>query len=584
MDELSNRGIGREKLPVRHTVAAVTAVVSSVVLHALFLSQFPPVAVGRPARLLDHPERTRSLVLDDVRRQTEMERTRPERFSAEDPEQVGHAVMEADAFRELLAEYLPPEPDDPGLTLTGEAGPVAEPEPETERPPWDPRQDLVQIRDRIVPDEVSALPRRLMPAMERSEAAQDIALPAEEPGAALTARGDVRRRVGARYLDDPPDDEVPDDDEPDSVPPGDLVDAIPESPQEVTDAEAIEELLALDLQTYRDPADPEHVYFQIQIRRTGPQSLPVLPKDVLLIQDASSSMTQETIDRCKEGLRHWLALFNEGDRFDIIAFRNDLSRAFGEPADANPLTRSRANFFIENMRAQRGTDVFASLAPLLTMDVPPERPVIAVMISDGVPTTGVVDSTEILERFSAANEGRVSVFSVGAGPDINRYLLDFLSYKNRGEAVVTRHRDEIPATLERLAREVSRPILVNLRMNVAGAEDVEIYPRLLTHLYMDRPLLVYGRKPVATHSGVIQLVGRSGVDVKDMLFRLDFEEAARGEPGIRTAWAWQKVHHLVGEHIRTGDSDLLGEIRRKADRFNLRVLYGADTAPGAFSF
>jgi uncharacterized protein YegL len=581
---LQSSGFEWDKPRAKHVVAAMVAVVLSMVFHAVLIAQIPPLPVGSPPRL-GEDARIRPVVLGDVRRHMTDTLERPERFRPQDPALIAAESPDAGAFRELLEELLPPEPADLGVALAGEDRPLAQPEPETERAHWDPRQDIVQIRDRIVPDEIAALPRRITPAVDRTAVAPDITLPADSPAMELAARGEGWMRTGASigrvaFPGDQPDREREADDTPDrpAVP---HLDALDERPDEITDVRPIEQLLALDLTTFLDPADPDHVYFQIHIRRAGAEALPVLPKDVLLIQDASASMTQRTVERCKEGMHHWLRQLRPGDRFDVIAFNDTIERAFGRLTPFDAVTRSRAAFFIENMRAQGGTDIFASLEPLLEMDVAPDRPVVAVMISDGVPTEGIVDSTEIIARFSEANTGRVSVFNVGGGPRVNKYLLDFLSYKNRGDAFMTDHRDQIPVSLDRLAAELSRPVLAQLRCHVAGGE-IELYPQMLTHLYLDRPLVVYGRKPVDTEEAVIQIVGRSGAEVKDMVFRLAFDEAPSGDDAIRTEWAWQKVYHLVGEHIRTRDPDVLREIRRMASGYGLRVLYGTDVVPRHF--
>ena len=582
MDQpLHSSGLEWDKPRARHAVAAGVAVALSLALHGVLIQYFPPLPVGSPPRVAEDG-RVRPVVLGDVRRHVLDPLERPERFRAQDPDLIRPESIEAGAFRELMEELLPAEPADLGVALAGEDRALAEPEAERERERWDPRQDILHIRERIVPDETAALPRRTVPDVDRTALAPDIVLPTDSPAFELAAQGERWMRSGAgigrgAMADTRPDATPEPANRAGLLPP----DALDEQPEDITEVQPIEQLLSLDLTTYNDPSDPGHVYFQIQIRRHGAEALPVLNKDVLLIQDASASMTQRAVDRGKEGLHHWMQELRDGDRFDVIAFNESIVRAFGEMTPVNALTRSRAAFFVENLRAQGGTDVFASLEPLLYMDVSPDRPVIAVMISDGVPTVGVVDSTDIIAAFSETNAGRVSVFAVGGGRRVNKYLLDLLSYKNRGDAFMTEESEEIPTSLNRLARELRRPVLAHLRCRVAGAE-VDIYPRLLTHLYLDRPLVVYGRKPVETRETVIQIVGRSGAEVKDMVFRLDFEDAPFGDAAIRTEWAWQKVYHLVGEHIRTRDPAVLREIRRMASAYNLRVLYGADHVPMQF--
>ncbi|NIP98520.1 MAG: VWA domain-containing protein, partial [Akkermansiaceae bacterium] len=104
-------------------------------------------------------------------------------------------------------------------------------------------------------------------------------------------------------------------------------------------------------------------------------------------------------------------------------------------------------WFIRNMTARGKTDVFTSLQSVAAMERTQGRPVIAVLVTDGRPTMGMVDSSDIIEEFTRVNDGGVSVFGFGGGRRVNRYLLDFLSYKNRGDSELVRELGDIPEGL-----------------------------------------------------------------------------------------------------------------------------------------
>ncbi len=48
-------------------------------------------------------------------------------------------------------------------------------------------------------------------------------------------------------------------------------------------------------------------------------------------------------------------------------------------------------------------------------DREPGRPALLALITDGRPTTGVTASSEIIEGFTQANQGGLSVFGLGGG-------------------------------------------------------------------------------------------------------------------------------------------------------------------------
>ena len=88
---------------------------------------------------------------------------------------------------------------------------------------------------------------------------------------------------------------------------------------------------------------------------------------------------------------------------------------------------------------------------------------------------------------------------------------------------------------------------------MCSSDLAEIYPHLLTHLYLDRPLVIHGRVPAGSAASAVRIVGRSGAATHDMVFPVDWSAAADGGAALRNEWTWQKLTWLVGEHIRTRD-------------------------------
>ena len=228
------------------------------------------------------------------------------------------------------------------------------------------------------------------------------------------------------------------------------------------------------------------------------------------------------------------------------------------------------------MRARGATDLFRPLQRILKLPRDPARPMIVVLMTDGRPTAGTVDSSEIIARFSKLNDGNVSVFTVGAGDRVNRFLLDLLAHDNRGGAWIQPLREEIPTMVARAGKELSRPVLTGLDYRFAGDAEAEVYPPRLTHLYLDRPLRLVGRCPATRKNAVLRILGDSGSRKKDIVFSLDFAEAAPGGEGIRREWVMQKIYRLINDHILTGRDDTLREIRDLSLKHNVPLLYGSD--------
>jgi hypothetical protein len=187
---------------------------------------------------------------------------------------------------------------------------------------------------------------------------------------------------------------------------------------------------------------------------------------------------------------------------------------------------------------------------------------------------GITDHTRIIEAFSQANQGEVSVFTLGTFPGVDAYLLDLLSYRNRGDTfIVKTGRWDIPAVFESRVREISRPVLSDVRFRFAGQTYCDAYPVLTANLYLDRPLVIYGRFMKGTKRLVFQATGQADDIQCDMVFDLDVEKAIPGDAAIRTSWAWQRAYYLIGEHTRTRQPGIITELGRLGKTFNIKIPY-----------
>jgi hypothetical protein len=572
-----------QRLRRRHVAIAMTAAVLSLLLHLALLRLFPGFTVygfvRQQLRERQTPLRLKEVELQPARLETGK---RPTRYQPEAARGTlaGDVQGEAVSFRRTTDEGIM-EPRMAGAgTLVGDLKSLAEPPPQT-RVTWEPRTEILQIQDRVVRDEVSALPRRFTPAVVRS-GGRDIAMPADryDPSVAATAlapeggSGDPADFTwghpvagGGRGGGTPP----PPKEEPLAREPVRLTG---ERPEQITRLRPLERLLKVEAQTYRALTDARYAYCRIEIKRLGPDVLPVLPKDMLFVQDGSASVTEQKLHFCRDGLLRALAQLNPNDRFNVVEFRDEVKRCFPDWAPVTTANVQMAQAFIGAMQSTGNTDIYGSLRELLDLPRVPGRPVTLLMASDGVATVGLTDRSLIIETFSRTNAGAVSVFTLGTYKGANAYLLDLLSYRNRGDAlIVTSGRWDIPDALEQRAREISRPVLGDVQFRFANQSACEAYPRLTSNLYLDRPLVLYGRYPRDATRLVFQVTGRAGAVPCDMVFSIDLQTVPEGSREIRTQWAWQKVYDLIGRHASTDDPATLEEIRRTGKVFGLRIPY-----------
>ncbi|MEI6788088.1 MAG: VWA domain-containing protein [bacterium] len=572
----------------RHLVWYGIAILVSVLLHLLLILFLPGISAykivtGRSG------ERPISLRLENVKAVPETPESdrRPPKFT---PETAKAAVVagaidaEMTTVRRALDESsVEPRQVGAGI-LIGEQRTLTEPA-HVDRPVWEPRQEILSINQKIVKDDAAInRPRRTVQSVPREKYGVDIAAPA--------SRDTLERGIsstGVYYLVDDPSQFTWGRGMPagaglsgvarDVSPPKTMLQEEPrklaeEDRNRITILKALEKYLKAEVYLYRSPADPLYDYCRIEIMRRKADLLPILAKDLLLVQDGSASITEQKLRFCREGMLKALDLLVPGDRFNVIEFRDSVSRCFETWATVNPDTLQQAREFIGRMESVGNTDIFDSLKDLLATSRQSGRPVILMMVSDGVATAGLTDHSLIIEAFSQANRGAVSVFTVGTYPGVNAYLLDLLSFRNRGDTfVVNTGRWDIPAVIAERVREVSRPVLSDVRFRFSGQTYCEAYPVLTANLYMDRPLVLFGRVPRNARKLTFQATGQAADIQCDMVFDLDLAKALGGEADIRTQWAWQRAYFLIGEHNRMKQPGVLTELKALGKTYGIKIPY-----------
>jgi len=496
--------------------------------------------------------------------------------------------------------------------------------------PWMPRQEITQIFDRRIQDEVAFIPRHEIPVIERVPQALDYvpsidlagrsfgkepepptplrpaevfdteiakgtfvltapdsgAISSEEtlarlsnaatqPGGKTTAGGD-----GDTQSTLPPPAPLTDPDafrpltEPEKIAREtqrkieELLNEVPYTP--------IDDKLTATLETYRDPQDPGNVYFRVAIQPRAGQQMPIIPKDIVWVQDVSGSMTDERMVFCRRALVAALETMNPLDRFSVMAFRNNIITAFQGWAPVTPESIKKATSFIAGMRSFGMTDIFGSLRTLLTLPRDPQRPMLVLIVTDGKPTFGMTESSEIIGAFSRLNNGMMSIYMYGTHKDANTYLIDMLTYCNRGTSeIVQGNRWDIPTSLASLYMGFRNPIMSDVSIKFDSSSQSEVYPLRTTNLYQDAPMEFFGVCPASETELLFQARGLAFDKGYDSVFKLPLFSAKAGKADIKTRWARQKMFHLASVYSRDASSkdEMLNAMRQHSQAFNIPMPY-----------
>ncbi|MDD4017530.1 MAG: VWA domain-containing protein [Kiritimatiellae bacterium] len=348
--------------------------------------------------------------------------------------------------------------------------------------------------------------------------------------------------------------------------------------QESVDYVPIDDLLAVGLETYRDPDEPGRIYFRIGIQPRSDKPVPAIAKDIVLVQDVSASMSEERMVFCRKALGAALETLNPADRFNVVAFRDTYAYCFPGWTQVTEENKQKAAAFVADMRAFGQTDVFGSLRSLMKLPRDPKRPMIAFVVTDGKPTFGVTESAKIIGEFSKLNTGLLSVNMYGTQSKANVYLLDMLTYCNRGSStVLSGNRWDIPSSMARAYESIRYPVMSDIAVTFDSVSKSEVYPKSTTNLYKDRQLQLYGVCPDPTEELVFQIRGLAADKGYDSIFRLSLTRHAKlGAAAVKQRWALQKMYHLVGAYSRDAQQQLFAEMLKVNRQYGVPIPYESE--------
>jgi len=336
----------------------------------------------------------------------------------------------------------------------------------------------------------------------------------------------------------------------------------------------MDDVLDVQLDSYVVPGDPLG-YFRVRIVPRADRVLEVLPKDVTFIVDASASIPQFKLNTTAHAVGAALRQLNPEDMFNVVLFRS--SPSFFQPrrVPATAENIAQATRFLTDAESRGMTDLYEAILPVL-QEAPREGvPGIALVISDGRPTSGLQDARMLINSLTADNRLTHSIYSYGGGNTVDRYLLDLLAYRNKGQGEVVPSVGDIRDGLPRFFSMLRSPLLVDLRADYGRIDASEVFPRILPDFYEGQVVTLYGRFNVEQDEEIVmQLTGQAERRRKALIFRANLRDAVTGDREIARNWAFQKSYGIIGDISERGEQpELLAQLRQLAQQYNIRTAY-----------
>lgn len=335
---------------------------------------------------------------------------------------------------------------------------------------------------------------------------------------------------------------------------------------------SLDEFVAFRVAAWRDPSDGTG-FFELRISPgKDAAKLAHMPKEIVFLIDASLSINEDRIREFKKGIAYCLRNLNEGDRFNIYTFKDKLSRFKPQAIPPDPGVIGPAIRFMDRLEPSQSTDLYeAFLDSIRTPET--TLPSYLMLMSDGRPTQGETSSAKLIEEISRVNAMKRSIFAFSGGRRVNRYLLDFLAYQNRGWSEYASRTTDIDKRIAEFYDKIRDPLLRNLRFQFGQIDAREVFPKHLPDFYRNAEFVVYGTfKDEKEFS--MRLVGEIGGRTKEIIHAMDMGKAEKGGPDIAKAWAFNKIYYLISRMTLEGQSEALKrEVRDLSRKYGIQTPY-----------
>jgi Ca-activated chloride channel family protein len=255
--------------------------------------------------------------------------------------------------------------------------------------------------------------------------------------------------------------------------------------------------------------------------------------------DRSGSMGGQSIEEARRALRLCLRQLREGDRFEVIAFDDQVEVFRPEPVPYTERTLAEADAWIARVDARGGTEL---LAPMVHAA---RNGGVVVLLTDGQ----VGNEDEILRAVLAAagEKAQARIFTFGIGTNVSDVLLGELA-KRTGGAMELIHPGEridekVVATFAKAhAARVSRPVL-----ETSGIELDDLAPTRIPDLVDGEPWSVLARYPKGGRVEV-KLRGTLGGQPFVHVLVADLPDRADA-PLVPTLWARERLRDLEAQEV-----------------------------------
>lgn len=303
-------------------------------------------------------------------------------------------------------------------------------------------------------------------------------------------------------------------------------------------------------------------------------------KDVVFVVDTSGSMAEEgKMEKARAALLYGVRILRPQDRFNVISFAGEEHLMETGLIAADEKGRQRGETFVKALKPVGGTNINQSLLASLSQfsESNHARPKIVVFLTDGLPTVGVTNVSQIVENVHKASKPGVRLFTFGVGYDVNTSLLDKLAAENGGTADYVEPKEDLEVRVSNFFTKVNYPVLTDLKLDIPGVKTDLIYPRGIPDLFRGSQVMLIGRYSNEANLNAVRITlgGQASGSARSYTYdNISFPLRNENNDYLPRLWATRRVGWLMEQVRANGEQkELRDEIVDLGTRYGIVTPY-----------
>jgi Ca-activated chloride channel family protein len=277
------------------------------------------------------------------------------------------------------------------------------------------------------------------------------------------------------------------------------------------------------------------------------------PRDLIVLLDASGSMSGEPLDQARGVVAQLVDSLDEADRLELIAFSERPWRWQPGPVAASAATRAEARRWLDDLRAGGGTEMRAAVSEALRpLRADAQRQV--VLVTDGL----IGFESEIVAEIARELPAGSRFHTVGVGEAVNRALTAPAARAGRGAEVMVGLGDDAGEAARRLVARTRSPLVCALELG--GSALLEHAPARIPDVLASGPVLVAVR--LRPEGGEVHARGRTPAGPWTATLAVPPVAPGAGRRAVVTLFGREAVEDLEVRRVAGASAAVDGAIER----------------------